>query len=135
MDAIDFENHDEIMKIFDWCKNTKPLALTRLAELVPIFEENATWHPIAFRLINEFGDIQDVLNNLDANMGTFSWVGSIVPLLESQKEIFVQIQSHPVGNVSQWANLHLEYINKRIKDEKNRAAISFSLSHEPLCSV
>lgn len=120
MDAIDFENYDEVMKIFDWCKNTKPLVLARLAELVPIFEENGTWHPIAFRLINEFWDIQDVLNNLDANMGTFSWVGSIVPLLESQKEIFVQIQSHPVGNVSQWANLHLEYNNKRIKDEKNR---------------
>lgn len=117
MDAIDFENHDEVMKIFDWCKNTKPFPLARLAELVPIFEENGTWHPIAFRLI---GGIQDVLNNLDANMGTFSWVGSIVPLLESQKEIFIQFQSHPVGNVSQWANLHLEYINKRIKDKKNR---------------
>ena len=116
MDAIDFENHDEVMKIFDWCKNNKPLAPARLAELVPNFEENGTWHPIVFRLINEFGNILDVLNNLDANMGTFSWVGSIVPLLESQKEIFVQIQSHPIGNVSQWANLHLEYINKRIKD-------------------
>lgn len=43
MDAIDFENHDEVMKIFDWCKNTKPLPLARLAELVPIFEENGTW--------------------------------------------------------------------------------------------
>ena len=62
MDAIDFENHDEVMKIFDWCKNNNPLAPTRLAEQVPIFEENATWQPIAFRLINEFGDIQDVLN-------------------------------------------------------------------------
>lgn len=120
MDAIDFENYDEDMKIFNRCKNNKSLTPARLAELVPIFEENGTWHPIAFRLINEFGDIQDVLNNLDAKMGTFSWVGSIVPLLKSQKEIFVQIQNHPIGNVSQWANLHLEYINKHIKDEKNR---------------
>lgn len=71
MDAIDFENHDEVMKIFDWCKNTKPLVLARLAELVPIFEENGTWHPIAFRLINAFWDIQDVLNNLDANGNFF----------------------------------------------------------------
>lgn len=39
MDAIDFENHDEVMKIFDWCKNNKPLAPARLAELVPNFEE------------------------------------------------------------------------------------------------
>ena len=39
MDAIDFENHDEVMKIFDWCKNNNPLAPTRLAEQVPIFEE------------------------------------------------------------------------------------------------
>lgn len=124
MDAIDFENHDEVMKIFDWCKNNKPLVPARLAELVPIFEENGTWHPIAFKLINEFRNIQVVLNNLDANMGTFSWVGSIVLLLESQ-EIFVQIQSHPIGNFSQWANLHLEYINKRIKDEKNRDEAMF----------
>ena len=77
----------DIDSIFNWCADNKPLAPSRLAELTPIFDNNNTdyakWHPIAYRLIDEYGDIKEVLSNLSSNMGTYSWTGSIVPFLET----------------------------------------------------
>src|SRR5690606_20703696 len=81
--------HGDIEKIFDWCHANSPSAPIIIAELTPIFDGNNddfnNWHPIATRLINEFGSIQSVLNNISANMGSYSWIGSVVPYLKVQK--------------------------------------------------
>ena len=110
--------------IFKWCEKCKPFAPRRLAELTPIFDNNnndfAKWHPIALRIIDQYGNIEEVLNNLSANMGTYSWTGSIVPYLESQKELFQQLVNHNTEQVREWAKSHIDYLNKNIETEKNR---------------
>lgn len=114
----------DIDSIFNWCADNKPLAPSRLAELTPIFDNNNTdyakWHPIAFRLIDEYGDIKEVLSNLSSNMGTYSWTGSIVPLLESKKELFKQLTNHRIDLVKEWATSYISYLDKDIEREKNR---------------
>lgn len=110
--------------IFNWCKSNQPLAPARIAELVPIYGNNNTeysmWHPIAKRLIDEFGGNKDVLEHLTSNIGTYSWTGSVVPLLESQKQLFESIKNHPILLVSEWAAKYLLYIDRQIEQEKNR---------------
>lgn len=113
-----------IDSIFNWCEDKKPLAPSRLAELIPIFDNNNTdyakWHPVALRLINEYGDIKEVLSNLSSNMGTYSWTGSIVPFLESKKELFRQLSNHKTDLVKEWATSYLGYLEKDIERERNR---------------
>lgn len=110
--------------IFDWCSSNQPLAPSRLAELVPIYGEDnnqySTWHPIAKRLIDEFGNIEDVLKGLSSNMGTYSWTGSVVPLLEAKKELFKSIQNHNIELVADWSAKYLSYADEQIRREKNR---------------
>ncbi|WP_162342897.1 nucleotide-binding protein [Cyclobacterium salsum] len=114
----------DIDSIFNWCADNKPLAPSRLAELTPIFDNNNTdyakWHPIAFRLIDEYGDIKEVLSNLSSNMGTYSWTGSVVPFLESKKELFKQLTNHKTDLVKEWATSYISYLDKDIESEKNR---------------
>jgi len=114
----------DIDSIFEWCKEKSPKAPARLAELVPIYDGNnnvySTWHPIAKKLIDNYGDIEEVLSNLRANMGTYSWVGSVVPLIEAQKELFESLTDHDIPQVIEWAKNNIEYTVIRIKDEKNR---------------
>ncbi|QGY45765.1 hypothetical protein GM418_19435 [Maribellus comscasis] len=114
----------DIDSIFEWCKDKSPKAPARLAELVPIYDGNnneySTWHPLAKKLIDNYGDIEEVLSNLSANMGTYSWVGSVVPLIEAQKELFESLTNHDISQVAEWAKRNLEYAVIRIKDEKNR---------------
>lgn len=118
-----------IDEIFKWCGENAPLAPSRLAELTPIFNNYNTdyseWHPVTLRLLNEFGNINEVLNGLSANMGTYSWTGSLVPYLESKRELFKKILSHPREEVRNWAQSYINYLDKEIEAEKNRDAESF----------
>jgi hypothetical protein len=118
---ITYANHD---KIFQWCGENKPLAPTRLAELVPIFagknDDFSGWHPLTLRLIDEFGDLDGVLSSLGANMGSFSWTGSIVPLLEGRLHILNLVSNHRIKTVADWAKREITYLEKAIKSERNR---------------
>jgi hypothetical protein len=119
----------DIESIFVWCEKNKPLAASRLAELVPIFENNnsdySQWNPLALRLLNEYGEIEEVLSNLSSNMGTYFWAGSVVPFLESKQQLFQQIHNHKIEEVRAWANLNIEYLAKDIEREKDRDAERF----------
>ena len=119
----------DIDSIFNWCENNKPLAPTRLAELTPIFDNDNNdfekWHSVAQRLIDEYGDIKDVLSHLSSNMGTYSWTGSVVPFLESKKELFKQLSNHETETVREWANSYIGYLDKDIEREQNRDAEHF----------
>jgi len=119
----------DISSIFIWCSANRPLAPSRLAELTPIFDNNNTdfekWHPIALRLIDDYGNINEVLNNLGSNMGTYSWTGSLVPFLESKKQLFNQLTNHKIDLVRQWATSNINHLNKKIEIEKNRDAENF----------
>ncbi len=119
----------DIDSIFSWCADNKPLAPTRLAELTPIFDNNNTdyakWHPVALRLIDEYGDIKEVREHLSSNMGTYSWTGSVVPFLQSKKELFNQLTNHKTESVREWVTAYIGYLNKDIEAEKNRDAEHF----------
>lgn len=119
----------DIDSIFNWCADNKPLAPSRLAELTPIFDNNNTdyakWHPVAIRLIDEYGDIKEVLNHLSSNMGTYSWSGSVVPFLESKRELFKQLSNHKIESVREWAGLYIGYLEKDIERENDRDAEHF----------
>lgn len=116
--------YGDIDSIFEWCHMNTPLAPSRLAELVPIYGNDnsgySDWHPIALRLIDEFGNISDVLSNLSSNMGTFSWTGSLVPLLEAKKELFKKIRNHKLNAVAEWAERNLKFTDDEIRIEKIR---------------
>lgn len=132
--------------MFSWCHAHPPLAPARLAELTPIFAEqentapayarsrhadsteetkrqiavDPTWHPVARQLLDEFGHLPEVLRNLEANMGSYSWTGSIVPLLKGQRELFAQVRQHPIPTVAAWASLNMNRLDEQIRREKNR---------------
>lgn len=112
-----------IEEIFKWCEENKPLAPQRLAELVPIFSEikgESKWHPLSRQLIDNWGNIDEVLTNIDVNMGSFSWTGSIVPYLESQRDLFIELENHPLDKVAIWAKNNIDGLNKSIKREQDR---------------
>jgi len=114
----------EIESIFKWCHNNRDIAPSRIAELIPIFDNNNSdydkWNPIALRLLDEFGNLENVLSHLSSNMGTYSWTGSVVPFLEAKLELFNQLTNHKRNEVRQWAIDNIGYLEKEISIEKIR---------------
>lgn len=109
----------DINLIFDWCNKFPEKAPVRLASMVPIFEGEG-FHPITLRLINEFGNNQDVLSNLSSNMGSYSWVGSMIPLLKRKRKLFNSLKNHAIPEVADWAKRNICYMDKEIEREQQR---------------
>lgn len=116
--------HGDLEAIFEWCKRHEPLAPARLAEMCPIFSDGnrnfTELSVVAKRLIDEFGQHPEVLSAIGANLGSFSWTGSVVPYLTAQLSLFVTLQSHALVEVREWAARYAAYTEKEIEREKNR---------------
>jgi hypothetical protein len=110
--------------VFEWAKNHRKLPLSWIAEWLPLFNNNgdqeSNWHPYALEFINEFGNEDGFLPGISANLGTFSWSGSIVDRFERIKNMFNELTEHPVQAVSDWAKTNLNVTMERIDWEKNR---------------
>ena len=109
--------------ILNWCKENKD-HIYWIAELLPVFGGPRTpesqLHPYAQTFIDEFGDKKEVLGAIAAKIGTYGWVGSIIPKLESDKAIFSHLINHKRPQVREWAQAHLDDVNRRIQFEKDR---------------
>lgn len=107
----------DIDKIFEWCDKYPKVAPVRLASMVPIYE-NGNIHPIALRLIDNFGDNDEVLNVLHSNINTFGWIGSLIPLLEKKKKLFEDLVNHKIPRVSKWARENIDIVILELENEK-----------------
>ncbi len=110
--------------IFDWCKKNQGEKISWIAELLPVYSKGADgkidWHPYAKAFINEFSENNEVLGHISAKIGTYSWVGSVVPKLEDDRKLFQLLLEHASENVRHWAQVHIKDLGKRIKWERNR---------------
>ncbi len=118
-------NHE---KIFAWCQENVPLAPLRIVNMAPIFNDDMgqiTWYSFTKRLIDEFGNIDGFLEELSANLGTWSWSGSVVPLLKGKKTLIKELETHHFIEVRRWAANELEKLEKQIKLETYEDAERF----------
>jgi len=122
-DGVLFSNSDHFPLILDWCRSNLPEAPRLIAGMMPTGEltkdGKRAWHPLAKRLIDDFGADEILLNQISANTGSYSSVGSSVPYLRSKKELFDQLKDHPISEVREWA-------------VSNSRSLSTSLEHEKL---
>jgi hypothetical protein len=111
----------DLEKIFEWCNQNQPTAPNRLANMAPIFHETEAgqWHPFTLRLIDTFGDNDDFIDNLSANMNTYSWTGSIVPLLEDKKALLSALKGHSISRIRVWASQTSDYLDELIRKENH----------------
>jgi hypothetical protein len=119
-DPVKFE------KIFEWAQTHQDQGLDWIAELLPVFRESrsptAELHPYAKAFIDEFGEHPEVRLAIGAKMGSFGWMGSLIPKLQSDKAIWTQLLEHPKEEVWAWAQANLQHVNERMEEEQDREA-------------
>ena len=112
-------NHNDAL--LDWCAKYPLVAPERLMLMVPLYGENG-FSDIVLKLIDLYGEQEGVLTALSCNMGSFSFVGSVVPLYEKQYRCIEQISIHRFEKVRTWSVKMLSSLKKKIELEKNRDA-------------
>lgn len=112
------EHNDALLA---WCKKYPLVAPERLMLMVPLYGENG-FSDIVYKLVNLYGEQDTVLTALSCNMGSFSFVGSIVPLYEKQLRCIEELSNHNSEKVRIWSVKMSTYLKEQIDVEKNRDA-------------
>ena len=118
--SVLFKNHAYYDEILDFCRKYPTIAPKRIANMMPLNvtgEEDVQWNPFSLNLINEFGDNQQVLDELSANMGSFGSSGSSIPYYQTQKKLLETLLDNRNQKVRDWASGMLDYTDKAIKRE------------------
>ena len=100
-----------------WCAKYPLVAPERLMLMVPLYGENG-FSDIVLKLVDLYGEQEGVLTALSCNMGSFSFVGSIVPLYEKQYKCIEQISTHRSEKIRTWSVKMLSNLKKQIENEK-----------------
>ncbi|MCE5174724.1 MAG: metallophosphoesterase [Bacteroidales bacterium] len=117
---------DRIKKM---CEDYPDKAPTQIAGMIPVFhfekqpDDSVTsdrFSDLFIWLLDEFGDKKDVLGDLHANIGTFSWTGSTIPYYERNIKCFEQLLTHKRPEVRDWATLCINDEKKMLQMEINR---------------
>ena len=103
--------------LLDWCAKYPMVAPERLMLMVPLYGENG-FSDIVLKLVDLYGEQEGVLTALSCNMGSFSFVGSIVPLYEKQYKCIEQISTHRSEKIRTWSVKMLSNLKKQIENEK-----------------
>jgi DNA-binding transcriptional regulator YiaG len=95
--------------LFAWCHAHPESAPAFAAALLPVLSSRNSddmaraIHPRMRRLLDEFGDRDDVLKALTRNMHTFGWSGSPADYYSLYDEPLQALETHPHGAARRWA--------------------------------
>jgi len=106
-------------KLLSWCEENPKKAPERLASMVPIYQDKG-FHTLVISLLDNYGDDINMLDSISANMGSFSWVGSTIPLYEQKINALEGIIPHKSNTVEDWAKQKIEWTKKDIEREQQR---------------
>ena len=111
--------------LFAWCYANPEKAPAFAARNLPFLTtldrnaENREIHPRILRLINEFGDREDVRDEVAGNIHTFGWSGSQTEYYQMFYEPLDKLADHGFRDVRRWAKdmkNDLENAYRRAKD-------------------
>jgi hypothetical protein len=71
------------------------------------------------RLLDEFGDREDVLKALTHNMYTFGWSGSRSTYFALYDQSLRELENHPLGAVRRWAKKTRAQLGREIEAAQN----------------
>lgn len=101
----------------------------RLAYLSPVFDysekEIPAFSEFFYWLLDNFDSFKnkkEILSSFSSNMGTYSWAGSVIPLLEKKLKCLEKIKNYSDEMIREWADAHINSISEQLRVERNSEA-------------
>lgn len=106
----------------------------RLAYLAPVFDysdkDEPSFSQFFYWLLEHFDSFkeqEEIMSEFSSNMDSYSWVGSIIPLLEKKINCFKKLEHHTNTIVKKWVIENILSLSEQLRKELN------SESYRKLC--
>lgn len=125
-----FELGDERIK--DLCMRYPDSAPARIASMAPCYDTvdngdrirgNERFSSWFIWLLDKFGSVKEVRDSLHANLNSYSWTGTTIPLHQTNIKCFEDLLNHPNPDVVEWARLCLK--DEKMMLEREQSSVDF----------
>ena len=112
--------------LFAWCHahpNRAPAFVARVVPALTTYSHETSdrsLHPVLIRLLNEFGDRDDVLDAMVGRMHVFGWSGSLTSYFALYERPLRTLLEHPKAKVRRWARRTLRALSESITAARNQ---------------
>ena len=110
--------------LFGWCHAHPERAPAFAARTVPVLttqegsDTERSLHPLMIRLLDEFGERDDVQQAVASNIHTFGWSGSMTTYFAQYEEPLTNLLEHPKIKLRRWAKDVLTQIRGSIENAR-----------------
>ena len=106
--------------LFAWCHSHPEQAPAFVAQTILFLASDnsesgpVSVHPVMIRLLENFGDRENVISATMDNMRSGGWCGSQAAFYERRREPIKHLLEHPNNNVRRWAKVALREVQARV---------------------
>ena len=110
--------------LFAWCHAHPESAPAFAARILPVLSPRSTGgdptiHPWMSRLLDEFGDRDDVRDAVETNAYNFGWTGSMASYFVQYEAPLHDLAQHPRREVRRWAKVMQDRIGRSLDEARN----------------
>ncbi|MDO8871723.1 MAG: hypothetical protein Q7V05_03205 [Methanoregula sp.] len=109
-------------KLIKWAMKNPINGPEALIEIIPLTitrsDNSIEWNPVVLRLLDEVTDVRPLLDEMHSKIGSFSWVGSLIPAYQKQNALLNLLKTHKRPEVRQWAIEFIKRNEREIEDER-----------------
>ena len=124
--SFERESHPVILSLpedalFAWCHAHPDSAPAFTARILPVLTSHGvdapklSLHPVIARLLDEFGEREDVQQAVERNIHTFGWSGSMTTYFAPYKEPLSKLLQHPKPKIRSWAKIVLGQLDDSVE--------------------
>lgn len=95
-----------------------PQKVIAFVSLVVKQGDQEVWSPLLLEMFDKCHNNEMFLSALSSDLHSYFWSGSLVPLLESRKQLLEQIKNHKKEEIKTFALENIKYFEDKIKLEK-----------------
>lgn len=112
-------NHNDAL--MQWCRDYPTSAPIILAMYIPMYDGNSLSELAKF-LLDNYGNNKKVLTEISCNLGSFTCVGSAIPIFQKKIDALKELTPHSNPIVNHWLIDQIKYAENAINKERDRDA-------------
>jgi hypothetical protein len=111
---------EKLLKWMDQFPNEAPQKIIDFVRSYFTEGDKYSWNPLFLKMFKKYHSNLNFKNSLSSELHSYTWAGSLVPLFEGRKSLFVQLLDHPEQAIKDFAIENVKYFEENIKREKRR---------------